>query len=632
MCGIAGYFLKNNKKIRSNKQIKEMLESQKHRGPDDSGIYAFDLNNKNGESVSNNLLDLDNNYSGILGFNRLSIQDLSSNGHQPMSDKTGMITIAFNGEIYNANKYRDELISDGYFFNSYTDTEVILNLYLKFGYQKMIKMLNGMFAIVIVDLNEKSIYFGRDRFGIKPFYIYQNEDVFAFSSEIKSFYSLDGFVAELNRDMLSEYLLFRNNINYTLFKNVINLSQGHFIKIDANGFQKRVKYFDVNDYDRLKLINKESNLHLSIESLLSKSVQGQLVSDVKLGCQLSGGVDSSLITYEANRISHGKGMESVSIVFQNEKFSEEKYIDIVTKETGVLAHKFILDEKFYLDNILDATWHLDSPINHPNTIGILLLSEKAKKHVTVLLSGEGADEVFGGYARFLYDKFYKNKKLLYELRVSKSPINLLKVSLKKAERVVLSSSFMHLDIAAKLYPNFNVKKALSNRLEIYNELKGSDFDKQVKYEIKTYIPDLLMRQDKMSMAHSIENRVPFLDNEIVEWSFSQPEENFKGINPKTKKVDNKFQLKKYCEDLFGEDFSFRPKMGFGIPLKEFMNSKKYQDLISEIILPGLKEDKIFNYNLIEKWVKNINSISNREIESLWIISSFQLWKYSFNVQ
>ena len=301
MCGIAGYLLKNSKTIESNSTIKRMLESQKHRGPDDSGIYAFDLDNKLGESVDDNLINFDCHYSGILGFNRLSIQDLSPNGHQPMSDDTGNVTIAFNGEIYNADEYRTELISEGVLFNSHTDTEVILNLYLKFGFERTVKMLNGMFAIVIVDLKKKAIYFGRDRFGIKPLYIYQNEDVFGFSSEIKSFINLDGFVPELNKEMLSEYLLFRNNINNTLFKNVINLQQGHFIKIDSNGSQELIKYFDVNDYDRLSLSKNRNKLPLSIGEQLHRSVERQLVSDVKLGCQLSGGIDSSLITHEANK-------------------------------------------------------------------------------------------------------------------------------------------------------------------------------------------------------------------------------------------------------------------------------------------------------------------------------------------
>lgn len=632
MCGITGYIYLNNNRIDSVGTIKNMLSSQNHRGPDDSGIHAFNLGERTGKAIEDDTDFTDTRFTGVLGFNRLSIRDLSINGHQPMTADEGKVIIVFNGEIYNAIDYKEELVNDGVIFKSHTDTEILLHLYLKYGFHEMMKMLNGMFAIVIVDLREGVVFFGRDRFGIKPLYVYEKDGLLAFSSEIKSFYNLEGFKPELNHEMLSEYLLFRNNINNTLFKNIINLSQGHFMQLDALGNQETTKYFDVNNYNRESLIKENNKAEETITQVLVKAVNSQLVSDVKLGCQLSGGIDSSIITYEANRINGSKSMESVSVIFENKKYSEEKYIDVVSEKTGVFAHKLVLEDVYYLDNILDATWHLDAPINHPNTIGIYLLSEQAKKHVTVLLSGEGADEVFGGYDRFLWGStLFKNRRILFELKVTDKPLELLKVIIGKPERIILSSAFMHLDIAKALYPGFNIKKALGNRMKIFTELTGSTFDKQIKYEIKTYIPDLLMRQDKMSMAHSIENRVPFLDNDIVEWAFSQPEIDFKGKNPKTKEKDNKFQLKQYCASIFGDDFSFRPKMGFGIPLKEFMDSKAYQELFNEIIMPGVKKDGIFNYELIYFWGQNVNSISSREIESLWITSAFQIWKYRFNV-
>jgi asparagine synthase (glutamine-hydrolysing) len=249
------------------------------------------------------------------------------------------------------------------------------------------------------------------------------------------------------------------------------------------------------------------------------------MSDVKLGCQLSGGIDSSLVTWLANIESSKGNFEAVSIVFSNGRFSEEKYINYVTERLGITSHKFLLDSDYYFENFERACWHLETPINHPNTIAIYKLSQHAKDYVTVLLSGEGADEVFGGYERF-HDIIYpfKPRKLLNELRVNvMNPKEVIKSYFDLKLRPIMATTFIRPLLARKLINNFSKERATEGRISLYNSLSGSLFDKQVKYEMLSYLPDLLIRQDKMSMAHSIENRVPFLDNEVVENSFSIPE-------------------------------------------------------------------------------------------------------------
>jgi asparagine synthase (glutamine-hydrolysing) len=491
----------------------------------------------------------------------------------------------------------------------------------------MLELLNGMYAIVIVDLRISSLYIIRDRFGIKPmYYIYQN-NLFAFSSELKSFKYLNGFEFCFRRENLDEYLLFRSVINGTLINGIESLDPGCYIDFNIENKLIKNNYFDINSYSRNIDISKTAEYYKKqLIGEIEKSVKYQLISDVKLGCQLSGGIDSSLITYFSNKIDKSKSFESVSVIFDNPEYSEEVYINHVTNQLGIMSHKFVMDANYYFQNIEKATWHFESPLNHPNTIGIYLLSQKAKEYVTVLLSGEGADEVFGGYTRYNSIKYpYKWKTILRYL-AGNFPYGFLSLPyLSPMNRTVFHSMFMPLSIAHSLVNNFDYRRAIKSRKEIYRQLNGSLFDKQIKYEIKTYLPDLLIRQDKMSMAHSIENRVPFLDYNLVKSSFDIPEfylldaKSNNGIN------NEKMLLKNIAADIFGCDFALRNKMGFGFPLKDFFITEKMYQYINDVLLPNIKIRGIINHKVISKWIQNINHISVRELESLWICLSFEIW-------
>ncbi|NWJ51754.1 MAG: asparagine synthase (glutamine-hydrolyzing) [Bacteroidetes bacterium] len=628
MCGITGYINIKTQPLEDSSTIIKMLQVQKHRGPDDSGIHTFSL--KTGNTIELSARDpqpIDTDFDGFLGFNRLSILDLSVNGHQPMASNDQKVLLAFNGEIYNAFDYKKELTDWGYHFKSTTDTEIVLALYLKYGFEEMISRLNGMFAIVITDLRKGMLLIARDRFGIKPMYYISNGNVLAFSSELKSFKYLHGFSYRLDEKQLDEHLLFRNNLLGTLFKDIYSLEPGYYLTYTHNDGLKKIRYFDINDYSRTKNHNYEiQSYEKRLESWLDKSVQSELMSDVKLGCQLSGGVDSSLVTYFANRNSQKNQFESISIVFNNPHFSEEKYINRVTEQLNIKTHKFLLNSTYYLQNIEKATWHFEAPINHPNTIGIYLLSQHAKDYVTVLLSGEGADEVFGGYRRYYDVCFpYWNTRLLSEIKNNLThPRNLFSY-LNATKRAVMSTAYMHPSIASKLRSGFNTLKAVESRISLYNSLSGSTFDKQVKYEMQTYLPDLLVRQDKMSMAHSIENRVPFLDNEVVANSFTIPQKYLLMRKRQEGCNTEKYLLKKMAAKLFDNDFAFRNKMGFGIPLKEYFGNAQFKQYLYDKLLPGIKQRGIMNHALIDKWVVNIPTLRYQEIESLWIAITFEIW-------
>lgn len=628
MCGIAGYINLNNKPLKDSRIILNMLKVQKHRGPDDSGIRAFSL--RSGESRELPIIEtspIRNSFEGLLGFNRLSILDLSSNGHQPMASPDNKVLLTLNGEIYNAFDYKPELTKWGYNFKSTTDTEIVLALYLKYGFEGMLSRLNGMFGIVIVDLDKKEIYITRDRFGIKPMYYILTEEIFAFSSELKSFKYLEGFKFTLDKEQLDEFLLFRNNLKGTLFRDIQSLNPGHYLIYKQDTGLLKNRFFDPNEYTR-SIENKGDlgSYGEKLEGWLSKSVQSQLMSDVKLGCQLSGGIDSSLVTWLANRNSDKGNFEAVSIIFKDQRFSEEKYIDKVTEGLAIPGHKFLLDSDYYFDNIENATWHLEAPINHPNTIGIYKLSQRAKEYVTVLLSGEGADEVFGGYSRF-YDIGYpfRTRRLLTELKKNlKHPLGFANY-FNHEFRAIMATSFMTPELAKKLRPEFIKERATRDRRSLYQSLSGSLFDRQVKYEMLSYLPDLLIRQDKMSMAHSIENRVPFLDNKVVENSFTIPEKLLLLRRSSEGSNTEKYLLKKMTAGTFGNDFAFRDKMGFSIPIREFFLNNKFTEYLNDKILPGIEKRGLFDQKLISTWLSGIRNLQYKELEALWVIISFEIW-------
>jgi len=628
MCGITGYINLHNNCIKDTSTVRLMLQTQKHRGPDDSGIFAFSLlAGAAFELTTTNSVKIDGNFEGVLGFNRLSILDLSPNGHQPMASPDNNVLLALNGEIYNAFDFKHELEDWGYRFKSTTDTEIVLALYLKYGFEGMLNRLNGMFAIVVVDLVINEVFITRDRFGIKPMYYITTGETFAFSSELKSFRYIDSFSFRLLEEKIDEYLLFRNNLHGTLFKDIQSLYPGHYLSFTHSKGLIRKRYFDINKYARsIEVSGSIDSYGEKLEDWLSKSVQSQLMSDVKLGCQLSGGIDSSLVTWLANRNSDKGNFEAVSIIFNDRRFSEEKYINVITENLAITSHKFLLDSDYYLDNIERATWHLEAPINHPNTVAIYKLSQRAKEYVTVLLSGEGADEVFGGYSRFYDIGFpFRIRKLLHEIKKTLvHPLNMADY-FDHEYRAIMATAFMTPVMAKELRKGFRKERAIGDRKSLYQSLSGSLFDRQVKYEMNSYLPDLLIRQDKMSMAHSIENRVPFLDNQVVENSFIIPEkylllrESPEGYNTE------KYLLKKVTASNFGNDFAFREKMGFGIPIREFFLNDKFTDYLNDKILPGIKERDLFNPQLVTYWFSNLRNLKYDELEALWVVVSFEIW-------
>lgn len=623
MCGFAGY--SNHQQENNSVTILDMLAVQRHRGPDDQGVVGINREQGSWEEVTTHRpVSFQSNPDLIFGFNRLSILDVSPAGHQPMVHADAGVVLMMNGEVYNAFDFKEELLAKGFSFKGHSDTEIVLYLYIEYGIEGLLERLNGMFALAIYDKRQQSLYLIRDRMGIKPLYVWQEADRFAFSSEMKSFKALPGFRFRLEEAGLSEFFLFRNGINNTLFRNIVNLTPGTYWQIDRDNNVSIQTYYDV----RHEIPNEKAGKE-ELEATLRQSVARQMISDVKLGCQLSGGVDSSLVTaFAADYIRKG-ALETVSIVFGEAGFTEKQYIDQVAAQYGLTSHQFTLDTTAYLGMLEEAVWHFEQPINHPNTIGIKLLSREARKHVTVLLSGEGADESLAGYGRFLpgaqkafnvttLKKAFKNRsRILPFLRLMGNPDT----------RYLMQTAYGGLSTAASLYPGFSATVAVATRREVWNSVSDTQGRKRRKYELLTYLPDLLMRQDKMSMAHSIENRVPFLDNEMIDLALRVPDEQL--VRQQKGAWEGKWLLKEICAEVFSPAFAYREKMGFGIPLKQYFATTLFREHWDARILPGIQQRGLFRPQPLQQWMQQPAAMTAEQVDAIWLMLGFEIWAQQY---
>lgn len=624
MCGIMG-ILENNRRL-DESVLYEMQKTLRHRGPDDDGaeFLSFGCEEKN---------------LGV-GFVRLSIRDLTQNGHQPMWMPNHDVMIAFNGEIYNSEELRPILINEGVQFKSNSDTEVLLNLYYNHGVEGMLPLLDGMFAICIYDSRIDKMYLIRDRIGEKPLYVYDDGDLFMFASEYKAFYSHPGFKPELNQEAVDEYFVFRYvTDNQTFLNHVTNLAPGHYIEISANDKSKVMhQYWQIPDSEPNKLSFAENKEN--VKKLIDKSLTRRLISDRTVGLQLSGGIDSSYIAYLAQK-NIEEPIHSYGVTFNNKNFSEEKYIDYVSDKVGCVLHKIEFKVDDFIDCWRKSIWYFDSPQNFPGTLGMLKLNRIAKNNVTVILCGDGPDEVQGGYPRFSVIAREMNPsfsgRFMHIMRcisdkVHKTPVPIL---YDNDKYYVNCFRFISEDFFRKLFPEKGKRASetvVSKRLDMLKRTPGKGLRKYMNYEMQTYMQDVLMRSDKMSLASSVELRVPYLMPELIEYSTTIPDEQLvDGIMEDPMRHTKKI-MKSITEDVFGDEFTYRNKMGFSFPLMEFFDNKGVIDYIEKELMPGIKNRGIVNYEFFnDLWVKRQNYSKDMRsvIYSLWCVFSFEIWAQMF---
>jgi asparagine synthase (glutamine-hydrolysing) len=545
----------------------------RHRGPDDRGTLCLSWRGGAADTA--------------LGFHRLNILDLSAHGHQPMASADGSIALLFNGAIYNAFDFKPELESDGYRFRSATDTEVILALYERHGLDGMLDRLDGMFAMVIADTRTHTLHLVRDRFGIKPLYWTQCGNTVLFASESKAFLAHPGFRAEIDPAQIDEVLAFRYVAGEaSLLKGVRHVRAGAHVTITPEGVSQR-RYWTIPDNpDQSSLSREEAVDHL--DDLLRRSVRSQLRSDVPVGCQLSGGIDSSLVAMRART-------GAFSIVIDDRIFNEERWIAVADSATGAAGHRFTFDESAFINALDAASWHMDQPISVPNSLALWMLAEQSRRDVTVLLSGEGADELFGGYARFsrvIDDDF------------------------------ILTTQFHSASRLAKLRPEADLRPAVDKRRALFQEGHADPLSNALKYEMQTHLVDLLMRQDKMMMAHGVESRVPFLDRKLVEFARTLPAGYL--VNGSARKI----VVKDLARRAFESTFVDRRKSGFNLPLGQYFRSARFVSLMEDRLLPGMAARGLVDVEVVRRWWRRALSAPSTT-EGFWIPVAVELWAQQF---
>lgn len=582
MCGIAGIIRPKEKD-----SIEKMTRVLLHRGPDDEGYFADSF--------------------VALGMRRLAIIDLAR-GKQPMTSADGRYTIFFNGEIYNYKELARELEKAGHTFATESDTEVVLRMFEVYDVEAF-SHLRGMFALAIYDQEKRRLVIARDFFGIKPLYYWNKGDQFvAFSSEIKGFLKLEDFKAEVNDTAVYNYLSFQYNpLPETFFKNVFKLPPAHYMVIDVKAgkaYSKRYWQFEFKQANTLD----EQETSDKILSVMKDSVKHHMIADVPVGSFLSGGIDSSIIVtlmqkhLEVELPSGSSTSKVKTFTVGFETLSEGKEARETAEPLGTDHREITIGADEYFKTLPEVVWHFDEPVGDPSALGLFFLAREAAKHVKVVLSGEGSDELFGGYNIYL-EPFARKwiswipdviLRFIVNLPFDFRGKNFAERALLKLEDRYIgnASIFREKELASLWKAKPEPKFSLEN---IYKEASNlSDSTKMQYVDIHTWlVGDILAKADKMTMAHSLELRVPFLDVKVAELALTLPD------NLKWKSGVTKYILRKAFENILPESVRTRRKLGFPTPVRDWFTGDRANlyDLI-------LKNPYIENH-LDVSYIKNL---------------------------
>ncbi len=610
MCGFSG-FVDNI----SNKEtiLDEMMDKIIHRGPDEGGKYID-------EDIA-------------LGFRRLSIIGVS-NGLQPLYNEDESLVLVFNGEIYNYQELREELIEKGHIFKTETDSEVLIHLYEEYK-NDMVKNLRGMFAFVIWDKVTKALFAARDHFGIKPLYYSQiqkeGEQSLLFGSEIKSLLMHPNFKKEVNKQALKPYLTFQYSVlDETFFKGVFKLKPGHFM-VYKDGVLKVEKYWDI-EFNEEKINLEECKNR--IKKVVSKSVEVHSHSEVPLGSFLSGGVDSSYITKCL------MPQKTFSVGFKQENFDESDLAKELSDILEIENVKKIITADECFEKLPTIQYHMDEPQSNPSSLPLYFLAELARKHVTVVLSGEGADEIFAGYEWYGDDKKLKMYKKLprfirrFAAKIAKKlPYFRGRTTIIRGgspvEEYFIGEAKIFEEKEAKdiLKSEYSKSKSIKDIVRpIYAKVKNKDDVTKKQYlDLKLWLAgDILLKADKMSMAHSIELRVPFLDKEVMKVGEMIPSE-YKVTNDNTKVA-----LRCAAKEVLPEAWAKRQKKGFPVPIRFWFKEKKYYEIVKKAFTSEYA-DKFFDTTKIVKLLdEHFKGIKNNA-RKIYTIYVFLVWYERFFV-
>ena len=574
MCGIVGFIDKEKNK---NDIIKKMADLIVHRGPDSDGYYVDD--------------------DVALGFRRLSIIDLDG-GDQPIYNEDKTKLIFFNGEIYNYKFLREDLEAKGHKFSTSADTEVLLHGYEEYG-EELLPMLRGMFAFVIYDIESHELFGARDFYGIKPLYYYKKGNEFMYGSEIKSFLGHPKFKKELNRDMLEDYLTFQYSVGEdTFFKNVYKLRPGHYFKYKDGELTIKEYYSIKFEPDNSK---SEEEWKEEIKELLKNSIEAHKVADVEVGSFLSSGVDSSFVAASSNVD------KTFTVGWDNAKYSEIDYAKELSEMIDVENISKKISKEEYFDNFSNIQYMMDEPLADPSAIALYFVANIASKNVKVSLSGEGADEIFGGYniyhepysVSWYYKIPYFIRRflgiLVYPFRHHRG-FNFVYRRSRRLEDRYVGNAFMFEPEETKKILSYNTKKTTYKDItkKYYDKAKGYDDVTKMQYIDFNFwlIGDILLKADKMSMANSLEVRVPFLDRVLIDTVRKIP------TKYKIKDGKTKYLFREIAHEVLPEKWSNKKKLGFPVPIREWLKEEDTYNLVkNKFSIKKAKETIVEKYGL-----------------------------------
>jgi asparagine synthase (glutamine-hydrolysing) len=623
MCGICGKVKFDRESPVSGTLLKAMADSIAHRGPDDEGFY---ISGQVG-----------------LGFRRLSIIDLAG-GHQPLSNEDGTVWIVFNGEIYNYQELRQELLSKGHIFRTQTDTEVIVHLYEEFG-DRCVEKLRGMFGFAIWDERQLKLLLARDRTGIKPLYYGVTDRSLVFGSEMKAILVDPEIKREILPSIVDRFLTFDYVAgDETLFKNIYKLPPGSLMVIQ-DGKSEIKQYWDLHfSPGNLTIESAEEQLL----ELLEESVRLHMISDVPVGFLLSGGVDSTAMLSLAARKTD-KPISSYTVGFTNSGFADERpFARMAAEKYGSEHHEITISSKDFVDFMPGYVWHMEEPVCEPPAVALYYISKLARNYVKVLISGEGGDEAFGGYPN------YRTMLLLERLKRATRPLNgALSKSVSLLHKAIpwqrLGKYLPFLDVPFESYYYSRTSSPFRLFNAHYREIYSDDFGRTVSKEhsvlpvtrllqqnrsddllsrmlyvdTKTWLPDdLLVKADKMTMANSIELRVPLLDHKILEFAASLPS------SFKVHGFETKYVAKRCLSSQVPKEILDRKKTGFPVPYAEWLRTD-LRGWVRDVLLDReALEREYFKKPAIEKLLKeNVESgLHNKDIFSLVVL---ELWHREF---
>jgi asparagine synthase (glutamine-hydrolysing) len=626
MCGITGavdFSHQTNVTI-----LKKMTDVLYKRGPDDKGYYFEELQDA----------------QIALGHRRLSILDLSAKGQQPI--KFNNLIISYNGEIYNFKEIRKELEDIGYIFDSETDTEVIIKSYHAWGIDAVNKF-NGMFAISILDTKKKELILIRDRTGIKPLYFYQSNTTFLFGSEIKSFYQHPSFKKSINHSAVA--LFFNHGYipePHSIYKDTYKLEAGHYLKFNfsTRKLQKK-KYWDVNNfYNQPKINISKEQAEIEVESILKSACNYRLISDVPVGVFLSGGYDSSLISALLQSESIKK-IKTFSIGFNEPEFNEAHHAKIIANHLGTDHTELYCTEKDASEAFSKISEIFDEPLGDSSMIPTFLVSKLAKESVTVALSADGGDEIFGGYDKYLHAKKIESifKAIPFKENIANimknfdpnkiiflNKLNKFESRYKKIFHALLSnSSAQVLSLISSVFTPSEVIRLLKNPVEKLhthfdksNELRNdlNTIEKYLAIDYKTYQTDnILVKVDRCTMANSLEGREPLLDYRIIEF-VAKLESKFK-INGNLKKV----LLKNITHKYIPKNIMDRPKMGFTPPISKWLRTILKDNLTHYTSQEVVEKIGILKPSYVTKLRTEFLNGDDNHLTKIWLILIFQMW-------